>query len=102
MHLAPMHLRSGRYPHEKEILFPPLVGLEAIDKRTEGKTLVVELRLSLNLQAQTLEQVNAKRHKLVTDMSAADPCHATACAVPVRAYSSTHGPQLWQVREHAA
>ena len=61
MHLAPMHLRSGRYPHEKEILFPPLVGLEAIDKRTEGKTLVVELRLDRHVVVGGHQSLNPPR-----------------------------------------
>ena len=47
----------SQYPHEKEVLFPPLTGFEVLGTTVEGRTLVVEMRLSLNLMAATLEQV---------------------------------------------
>ena len=50
----------SQYPHEKEILLPPLVGFQAVNTRVERKTLVVELRPSLNLNSPTLEKVIGK------------------------------------------
>ena len=46
-----------RYPEEKEILLPPMSGLEVKDYRTEGATLIVSVRLSINLQSETIEKV---------------------------------------------
>ena len=51
----------SQFPGEKEILFAPLTGLEvAAEPRVEGDVIVVELRLSCNLQDQTMEQVIGK------------------------------------------
>jgi len=51
----------SQYPGEKEILFAPLTGLEiASVPRNEDGVLVIELRLSCNLQDQTIEQVIGK------------------------------------------
>lgn len=58
----------SQYPHEKEILFGPLSGLEVMAVRTSGMLVVVEAKLSVNLSALTLEQVVAKRQKMVRDM----------------------------------
>ena len=59
----------SQYPHEREILFAPLTGLEVQSTRVEGTVLIVSARLSVNLNAQTMEQVVAKRRKLITDMA---------------------------------
>ena len=48
----------SQYPHEREVLFPPLTGFEAISSNVEADTLVVGARLSLNLMAMTIEQVH--------------------------------------------
>ena len=58
----------SQYPHEKEILFAPLTGIEVQAKRIEGAVLVVAVRLSVNLTAQTIEQVVGKRKKMLADM----------------------------------
>ena len=58
----------SEYPHEEEVLFGPLTGLEALQSRVAGGTLLVEMRLSLNQQALTLEQVLGKRRKLLVEM----------------------------------
>ena len=51
----------SQFPAEKEILFAPLTGLEvAAVPRDELGVLIIELRLSCNLQDQTLEQVVGK------------------------------------------
>jgi hypothetical protein len=47
----------SQYPHEREVLLPPLTGIEALTSDVEGSMLVIHSRLSLNLSAQTLEQV---------------------------------------------
>ncbi|EOD32716.1 hypothetical protein EMIHUDRAFT_230507 [Emiliania huxleyi CCMP1516] len=53
----------SQYPHEKETLLPPLMGLQ-------GSTLVVQCSFSINMASLTLEQVAGKRKKLLTDMGA--------------------------------
>ena len=60
----------SQYPHEQEICFPPLTGLEVQGTRVDGATLVVEVRASVNLNALTIEEVVAKRRKLLLDMAA--------------------------------
>ena len=57
----------SQYPHEKEIVFAPLTGIEVQRTRVEGPVLVVEARLSVNLMAATIEQVVGKRRKVVQD-----------------------------------
>ena len=50
----------SQFPGEKEILFAPLTGLEVASvPRVEDGIIVVELRLSCNLQDLTIEQVPA-------------------------------------------
>ena len=58
----------SQYPHERECLFAPLTGIELLGTRIEGAVLVVEARLSINLNALTIEQVISKRRKMVGDM----------------------------------
>ena len=53
----------------QEVLLPPLTGLEAIGSSVEGKLLSIHSRLSLNLSAQTLEQVLSRRRKMLMDMA---------------------------------
>ena len=59
----------SQYPHEAEILFGPLTGIEARRTRIDGNVVVVECEFSINLTALTLEQVVGKRLKLLKDMS---------------------------------
>lgn len=58
----------SQYPHEAEILFPPLTGLEMSNAVVDVNQLVVSTRLSVNLTALTLEQVVSKRRKMIMDM----------------------------------
>ena len=60
----------SQYPHEREVLLPPLTGIEALTSDVEGSMLVISARLSLNLSAQTLEQVLSRRRKMLMDMAA--------------------------------
>jgi hypothetical protein len=50
----------SQYPHEKEVLLPPLTGIEALGSDVEGNMLVIESRFSVNLSAQTLEQASIR------------------------------------------
>lgn len=59
----------SQYPHEREVLLPPLTGIEALTSDVDGSMLVIHSRLSLNLAAQTLEQVLSRRHKMLMDMA---------------------------------
>ena len=47
----------SQYEHECECLFAPLTGVEVVGSRTEGAVLIIEARLSVNLNALTIEQV---------------------------------------------
>ncbi|KOO20837.1 achain structural determinant protein [Chrysochromulina tobinii] len=60
----------SQYPHEREVLLPPLTGIEALTSDVEGSMLLISARLSLNLSAQTLEQVLSRRRKMLMDMAA--------------------------------
>ena len=59
----------SQYPNERECLFAPLTGIEVHSTRVEGTVLVVEARLSVNLNALTIEEIIAKRHKMLLDMA---------------------------------
>ncbi|KAL1496498.1 hypothetical protein AB1Y20_016452 [Prymnesium parvum] len=58
----------SQYPHEREVLFPPLTGCEVLALRAEGALLVAEVSPSVNLTAATLEQVIERRRKLLLQM----------------------------------
>ena len=60
----------SQYPHEREILFAPLSGLEIRKLSVAGSVLVPEVRLSINLNNATIEEVIARRRKLLKDMGA--------------------------------
>ena len=50
----------SQYPHEAEVLFPPLTGLEFLKFRVEDGLLIVTVRPSVNLHSLTIEKVIAK------------------------------------------
>ena len=58
----------SQYPHEQEVLLPPLTGIEALNVEVESSMLVIHSRLSLNLASHTLEQVLSRRRKMLLDM----------------------------------
>ena len=64
----------SQYPHEVEVLFAPLAGLQATEMRIDTHPLnnkhiiVVKMRVSINLTNPTIEQVVAKRRKICSDM----------------------------------
>ena len=58
----------SQYPHENEILFAPLMGIEVLGARVDGSVLIVDIALSTNQLSLTLEQVVSKRRKVCVDM----------------------------------
>ena len=58
----------SEFPHESEILFAPLTGMEVRGARVEGAMQVYEVVLTCNMASLTLEQVLSKRRKVVMDM----------------------------------
>jgi hypothetical protein len=58
----------SQYPHEREVLLPPLTGIEPVQTAVDGQKLEIFARLSLNLAAQTLEQVLSRRRRMLLDM----------------------------------
>ena len=58
----------SQYPHEREIVFAPLTGLEVQSARVEGAVIVVAVRLSVNMLSETIEEVVSKRFKVVKSM----------------------------------
>ena len=61
----------SQYPHEQEILFAPLTGLEVQGTSVERSVVVVDLSVSINLTALTIEQVGG-----ATSASSDDALHA--------------------------
>jgi len=59
----------SQYPHEKEICFPPLTGIEVLTTAVESSTLVVNSRLSVNLASLPIKDVICKRGKMLRDMT---------------------------------
>mmetsp|Transcript_19149 Transcript_19149/g.54411 ORF Transcript_19149/g.54411 Transcript_19149/m.54411 type:complete len:422 (-) Transcript_19149:757-2022(-) len=59
----------SQYPHEKEILFGPLTGLEMLSSHVDGPVVVLDIKLSANLKALTLEKVVSKRRELIHQMA---------------------------------
>ena len=47
----------SQYPHEAEILFGPLTGIEVLNTHIDVSVVVIECAFSVNLSALTLEQV---------------------------------------------
>ena len=50
----------SQYPHEQEILFGPLTGLEMVSTKVQMDVLVVDMRLNINLQNDSIENVVAR------------------------------------------
>eukprot|EP00457_Paulinella_chromatophora_P000677 gb/GEZN01000677.1/.p1 GENE.gb/GEZN01000677.1/~~gb/GEZN01000677.1/.p1 ORF type:complete len:1038 (-),score=126.73 gb/GEZN01000677.1/:748-3453(-) len=58
----------SQYPHEREICFPPLCGLEVTGTRVEDQVLVANMRPNVNMKAMTIEKVVARRKQMVAEM----------------------------------
>ena len=50
----------SQFPHEEEILFAPLTGMEVESTSIAGDVLVVKAKLTVNMASLTLEQVSSK------------------------------------------
>ena len=50
----------SQYPHEEEILFAPLTCIELRGSHTEEGVIILDMSLSINLMAPTIEKVIAK------------------------------------------
>ena len=61
------YLWLPQYPHEREVLLPPLTGIEALGTDVDGSLMIIHSRLSLNLAAHTLEQVLSRLTHSLTD-----------------------------------
>ena len=83
----------SQYPHEKEILFAPLTGIERRATRVDGSTVVVELRLAVNLTAPTIEQVVAKLQRSHLSLIGLLTDGLRAAAAPERALKAMHASQ---------
>ena len=46
----------SQYPHERECLFAPLLGIEVVSTEVDANVLVVQTALSTNMSSLTLEQ----------------------------------------------
>lgn len=55
----------SQYPHDEEICFAHLTGLEVVSTSVEGSVLVVQVRLN------TIEQVISRKRKAIYDMGTA-------------------------------
>ena len=50
----------SQYPHEREILFGPLTCIELSGAQTEGNAIILDMNLTVNLLAPTIERVVAR------------------------------------------
>ena len=57
----------SQYPHEAEILFRPLPGIEVKGHSVNDGRVVLDTRLSRNLMSETIEQVLQRRHKMIRE-----------------------------------
>ena len=58
----------SQYPHEREILYNPLTGLEVCDLKMDGSVTVVVCRPSINMRSLTYDEVVGRRRKLLVEM----------------------------------
>ena len=60
----------SQYPEEKEILLPPLTGMEVqADEVTPDDVRQLTMRLNINLRSTTLEQLEAARQKELGELA---------------------------------
>ena len=55
----------SQFPGEEEILYGPRTGIEACEARVDGATLVVDVKMSVNMRSRTLEEATAQRTTLL-------------------------------------
>ena len=85
----------SQYPHEQEYLFAPLTGIDVQSIHEEGELTVVQVRLNVNLQALTLEEVATKMQRSHTDFIKLLIDDLKFAKVPERAWRSL----LWLKRD---
>ena len=73
----------SQYPHEHEVLFPPLSSIEIRGTRIESNVLVLEVQLCVNLTSQTIEQTIARMQ--TSHLTLVDSLLHDMRAVPTRA-----------------
>jgi 5-enolpyruvylshikimate-3-phosphate synthase len=60
----------SQYPEEKEILLPPLTGMEVqADEVTPDQVRTLTMRLNITLRSMTLEQLEAARQKELGELA---------------------------------
>ena len=84
----------SQYPHEAEVVIAPLSGFEMKQTRVEGNLLVVDVRLSINFNALTLEQVVAKMKRAHLDLVRLVQDELAASGIPSKALAPLQGVQL--------
>ena len=88
----------SQFPAEQEIVFTALMAMEVLRTRVDGATLVVEVHMSANQKAPTLEQAVARRHALLENM-----CEDILVELPAGAGgAAATGGALADVAESAA
>ena len=93
----------SQYPFEREILFAPLTALQVVATRVEGRVQVVEMRPTINQNAQMIEQAIARMQQAqvqFVDLLMENFARArtpTIALRPLRVLKSSH--KLREVRE---
>eukprot|EP01052_Picozoa_sp_SAG31_P039678 SAG31_NODE_5553_length_2461_cov_1.270957_3_plen_403_part_01 len=60
----------SQYPHEKEILLPPLLAIEVLDvTELSDETIMFEMGMNCNMQSKTIEQVLAIRKEQCSELA---------------------------------
>jgi hypothetical protein len=59
---------ASQYKFEREIRFPPLSPLQVLRTRVDGEALIVEMKLNIIRSGLTIDEVLARRRKVVADM----------------------------------
>merc|ERR1712194_416920 len=77
----------SQYPLEREICFSPLTSLEVQATSVESSVLLVDVRININLIALTIEQVVAKRKRIIETM-------VENTLVEAKSFFSTWGTEL--------
>ena len=75
----------SQYPHEREVLFAPLTGIEIVGTSIDNEVLVVSVRPSSNLNSLTIEEVIAKMqrsHVQLVELLISDLRFAVCCPTP--------------------
>ena len=83
----------SQYPHEAEVLFAPLTGIELKDHRVEGSVIVAEMSVAVNLMAPTIEKVVSKMqrsHMQLLDLLRDKLLHAGAPAAVLKPIHELH------------